>query len=262
MVSTLSHHDFCTTEAPANQQTIDLMAGWSSRFPEVIGVQAGSAPLFEDPRAHWANEVLGGIRGKTVLELGPLEGGHTYILDRLGAKSITAIEANSRCFIRCLIAKELVGIPSASFLFGDFVPWLEAKQRAFDVVWCTGVLYHMVDPTRLLELVGRVANQLHIWTHYVPDGDFDNQAGWAQPIRRVEGRWVGGRMVEHFVRSYFTQPSTAQYCGGVYQEAAWLRRSDILSELARLGFDQVVIGHEDALHPHGPALSICATRTR
>jgi hypothetical protein len=133
-------HDIYATTAPTNQMMVDLLTGWSSKLPDTAGVVAGPVPLFDDERARWANLHLQGLAGKTVLELGPLDGGHTYMLDRFGVASVLAIEANSRCFLRCLIAKEILGMPSARFLFGDFVPWLEAEARSFDVVWATGVL--------------------------------------------------------------------------------------------------------------------------
>ncbi|HET8630288.1 MAG TPA: hypothetical protein VFL91_22955, partial [Thermomicrobiales bacterium] len=55
-------------------------------------LRAGTVPLFEDARITWAAEQFGGFAEKTVRELGPLEGAHTTMLERLGATSITAIE--------------------------------------------------------------------------------------------------------------------------------------------------------------------------
>ena len=53
-----------------------------------------------------------------MLELGPLEGAHTYMLDRAGASEVVAIEGNTRAFLKCLITKELLSMPSARFLVG------------------------------------------------------------------------------------------------------------------------------------------------
>ena len=78
---------------PSPQNAIDVFAGeWASRFPaKGPAVQAGTVPLFEDPRLGWAENALRELSGQgfadqTVLELGPLEGGHTYALAQLGAK--------------------------------------------------------------------------------------------------------------------------------------------------------------------------------
>ncbi|MBC8104440.1 MAG: class I SAM-dependent methyltransferase, partial [Cytophagales bacterium] len=131
---------------PGDQTALDIFKEeWSSRFPEERADirSGGESPLFDDPRVAWAIEQIGGISGKTVLELGPLEGGHTYQFDRAGAASIVAVEANTRGYLKCLIAKEVLGMPSAHFLCGDFVEYLRVNQMHYDLCFASGVLYHM-----------------------------------------------------------------------------------------------------------------------
>jgi hypothetical protein len=251
--------DICVTGAPRAQFAIDTIEGWSSRFPAALEVTAGTAGLFEDDRVHWALAQLGGARGKTILELGPLEGGHTYMLHESGAASILAIEGNKRCYLKCLITKELLHLDRARILLGDFMPWLENNPTMFDMIWSTGVLYHQVEPIKLLKLIGTRTNQTHIWTHYIPDEGYGKEP-WTQPITAVEEREYNGRQIPHFVRSYFNQGEKANYCGGVYQNSSWLRRSDILAELKLLGFNEIAISFEDPGHPNGPAFAIAASR--
>src|SRR6185312_3462803 len=90
---------------PDAQRALDVFAGdwWSSLPGACAGLKAGHLPLFADERISWAVEALGGVEGKNVLELGPLEGGHTYMLEQAGAESILAIEASTRAFLKCLI---------------------------------------------------------------------------------------------------------------------------------------------------------------
>src|SRR5512140_2769352 len=105
--------------APTDQNALDLFAGeWSSQPPaDRPDLKAGATPLFDDPRISWAHHRLielgldGGFAGRSVIELRPLEGGHSYLMDRLGANSVTAIEANARAYLKCLIAKEVLGMP-------------------------------------------------------------------------------------------------------------------------------------------------------
>ncbi len=259
-IAELVTNDICIDQAPSPEMAVKLIPDWSSILPAELNSPGGFAKLFDDTRVTWALEHLGGVAGQTVLELGPLEGGHTYMLHKAGARSITAIEANKRCYLKCLIAKELMGTDRARFLLGDFMPWLEAEQRSFDVVWVAGVLYHMVDPMRLLQLVGACTNKIHVWTHYVPDEGYKGTEPWTQPIVAVEDRMIKGRVVPHYVRRYFTQTTKTSYCGGVFETAAWLRRSDILDELKRMGFTDIKIGFEEPDHPHGPSFAIAASR--
>jgi hypothetical protein len=69
---------------------MDLATSWKVEF-----FDRGFHPLFEDPQTSWAIERIGGVQGKTVLELGPLEGWHSCILENAGVRSVVAIEGNT-----------------------------------------------------------------------------------------------------------------------------------------------------------------------
>lgn len=147
-------------EAPSPKTAIDIFAGeWSSDLPPPYdGLTGGNVPLFDDGRIRWGNDQFGGFRGMRVLELGPLEGDHTFLLDRLGVAETVAVEANRRAFLRCLLVKELLGIPSAKSLCGDFMRFLliaAERGERWDACVAVGVLYHQCDlsaPRRDLSL--------------------------------------------------------------------------------------------------------------
>ena len=167
--------DFYATSAPDPQVTVDLFAGeWASRFPAPLqDVKAGQATLFEAEMITWGVDRLGGVSGKRVMEMGPLGGGHTYMIDRLGAREIVAVEANSRAYLKCLLVKELLGIPSATFLYGDAIAYLEAEiargAEPVDLCLASGVLYHMVNPVAALRVMTAISDNLLLWTMYWDD---------------------------------------------------------------------------------------------
>lgn len=238
---------------PSGQAAVDLGGAWHSAFPDDSGVDTGGyATVFSDPRAAWGIERLGGIAGSNILELGPLEAGHTYMLDRAGAKSITAVEALKSAYLKCLIAKEVLDIKSARFLLGNFIPWLEFEQRRFDVIWASGVLYHMSEPLKLLELVSRRTDRLYLWTHFYVDD--------AVP-RYLKGRDIAfaGETITQFERPYFMMRNR-KFCGGVCSGRAWLRRGDILKALEILGFKRIEIGFEDLSNRLGPSFALVAQK--
>ena len=105
-----------------------------SQLPEPLAsLHAGLLPVFEDVRIEWAVPQHGGVGGKRVLELGPLDGAHTYMLERFDSAEVVAVEANTHAYLRCLIVKELLEIRRARFLLGDFVEYLRATRDKFDV---------------------------------------------------------------------------------------------------------------------------------
>ena len=162
--------------APSSQNAVDLFAGeWSSAFPEHAGVQAGPTPLFADSKILLLQEAFGSINGWDVLELGPLEGMHTYMLEQMGASSVTAIEGNGRAYLRCLITKEILGLQRAHFELGDFSHVLDEAPRDFDLVLASGVLYHQLDPCRMIAGASHVAPRLYLWTHYYDESMFDTR---------------------------------------------------------------------------------------
>src|SRR4028119_854753 len=111
--------DSCIKVKPSPQNALDIFKGeWASCLPGSLSVlQAGKGQLFEDSRILWSVEQVGGgtIKGKKIIELGPLEAGHTYMMETLGADSITAIESNTRAYLKCLIIKELLGLKRSHF---------------------------------------------------------------------------------------------------------------------------------------------------
>lgn len=70
--------------APSDQNVLDLFDNeWSSFVPgEGRVARPGTSLLFDDGRVTWLGEVLGGFSGLRVLELGPLEVGHSTMLEQ------------------------------------------------------------------------------------------------------------------------------------------------------------------------------------
>ena len=127
-------------------------------FPEFKGGGLGGA-VRGSAVSDWANDRLralgSGFAEAEVLELGPLEGGHTYMFSQLGAREIVALEANGRAFLKCLVTKEVLGIERARFLLGNALPFLRENQRMFDVGVACAFLNHMLQPVEVIELLAR-----------------------------------------------------------------------------------------------------------
>jgi hypothetical protein len=252
------------TSAPSPQHVLDLFKGeWSSAFPPPYAAwRAGTVPLFEDERLTWAVERLGGVQGKTVLELGPLEGGHTYMLEAMGASAVTAIEANPRAFQRCLAVKELLGLTRARFLLGDFQAFLAERGDArFDIGIASGVLYHMASPVELLASLAEACDALYIWTHYFDATEIVRRPKLHARFGPAERRVVCG--FEHAVHPYRygAERFRGAFCGSGRRRVGWLERDTILGALRWFGFDAIEVGLEDIWHLHGPNFAVVARKS-
>lgn len=251
------------TRAPCEQNIVDVFAGeWSSKMPVQSGlISGGFADAFADDRITWAESILGPLRDNDILELGPLEGAHSYMLHRLGVRTITAIEANPRAFLRLLCVKEIFGLTSLVPMLGNFVPYLERlEDRRFDVVFASGVLYHMVEPLHLLALLSEATDRLFIWTHYYDQDVVATRPeaslfGQPEQCSHDEFTCIGAR------RAYANEAlAWSGFSGGADSYAVWLTRHGIIDFLRTAGFTRIDIGFDHAMHQNGPAFAIAAMR--
>jgi hypothetical protein len=251
---------YYTSAAPSAQQAVDTFAGeWYSRLPDELGVSAGPSPLFDDARMKWLIDAVGGMEGLRVLELGPLEGGHTWMMHNAGA-TIDAIEANSRAFLKCLVVKELLGLERVRFLRGDCIAFLESGPEPYDLVVASGVLYHMRDPLRLLDLLAGAGDRLMLWTHYYEGDHIPEEQRRQFTAAPIEVTAATGRRCVLHPRHYVEALDSPSFCGGPAETANWMEREDILGHLGDLGFDQIEVEF-DEYHGNGPCFCVLAQRT-
>lgn len=245
--------------SPAN--AVELFAGdWSTALPERFGVETGGfINLFDDGRIDWMVEVVGGVAGRRILELGPLEGAHTWSLEaRHGAAEIVAVEANQRAYLRCLVLKEIVRTTRSRFLLGDFNRYMAESGERFDLVVASGVLYHMEDPVRHIELLCSSADEVYVWTHH-----YDRERVESDP--NLVRKFSGSQEIDHdgFVHTvhrqdYLDALGWGGFCGAGRLAANWLTLDDIYAAFDRYGFSIAETAFEEPDHPHGPALAFVA----
>jgi hypothetical protein len=258
---------FYEKRPPSMQTVLDIFRGtWKSAFPAEFGLVAGDAPLFGDQRPPWVdNNLPGGLKGRTVLELGPFEGYQTYLLEKLGASSITSIEANSINYLKCLVVKNVLGL-SANYLFGDFVGYLENTPKHYDLCWASGVLYHQVKPLRFLELISQRASAIFIWTHYydtemIKLADPGQQSLFISAGNKIDG--VGDFKCSHYLHTYnigdYDKAIPLHWEGGLVDHSYWLEYDDIIRFLKYQNFSFIKSDHFGAVWGL-PCVSILASK--
>jgi Protein of unknown function (DUF1698) len=250
---------------PSPQNAADIFKGsWFSHLPDVDGVSltSGKIGLFDDERIRWAKEQAGGFEGKRILELGPLEGGHSYLLSRMGADHVLAIEANTRLYLKCLIAKELYKLDKCNFLLGDFIKYMKETSLKFDFCLASGVLYHMENPAELLSLVARVSDRAMIWTQYYDHEVIQRRMSLFKRLRFRPGEQANydGFTYTRHERRYGVRLRSLQFIGGTAVYSCWMTLDDIIAGLKHFGFKKVEIGFHDKEHVNGPAVCLACAK--
>lgn len=243
-------------DAPSAQNALDLFDGhWISSLPAHLGLRSGELPLFDDDRIKTLLASLDSVKSSKILELAPLEGGHTYMLHEAGAK-IVAVEGRAHAFLKCLVVKEILNLNRAHFFLGDFRAYLATTKDRYDMVLASGVLHEQPDPIALLESMAAVTDRVAIWTHYWDASRATDSQLAAVIDATAHDTPCRGKLVKvHPIRS---QGATAADDAPIF--ASWLERDALLTALTTLGLDKITVLDDEPDHPAGPAILLVAER--
>jgi hypothetical protein len=249
-------------KAPSYQSTVDLFINeWSSKLPDVdnIPITTGHANLFNDARITVMNEKFP-LHSKKVLELGPLEGAHTYMIAKYGAKEIVAVESNSRAFLKCLIVKELYNLNTANFLLGDAIEYMSTCNKHFDICLASGILYHSQTPGKFIESISKVSDRVLLWTHFYDDASIKEKPDVLKKFKSIKQESIKGFTFDLHKYEYGEALDWKGFCGGSESFTSWITKDTLLKLLTLCGFAKVTIIFEDFNHQNGPNICLLAEK--
>jgi predicted O-methyltransferase YrrM len=177
-----------------------------------------------------------------ILELGPLDGGHTLALAQAaGVGEIVAIDGREQNVRRASFIVDLYGLKNASVLLHDLRTFDIATLGHFDLVFCSGVLYHLPEPWKLIEQCAKVAPALHLGTHYAPE---------TKPTHIANG---------YHVYTYYEGELSHPF-SGLQAEALWFTLPSLFRVLNDAGYGTIIATGHTLTMPQGPAISLMALR--
>jgi SAM-dependent methyltransferase len=211
---------------------------WITHF-EVKGIKSGGTfPALEDERITQFFQAFPDVR--TILELGSLEGGHTFALARHSeVERVLGIEARKSNIERARFMQNLLPVDNVKFVQADVEKRKLNEFGKFDAIFCSGLLYHLPEPWKLIAEMAHIAPRLFIWTHYADES--------AQEIRQnFRGR--------EFVEGGIDEPLS-----GMSPTSFWLTLESLKSALTSAGFASIQIVRDEPSHSNGPAVTIAAS---
>jgi len=176
----------------------------------------------------------GQLKGRKIVDLGCLEGGFAAEFARLGMDSL-GIEARKCNYENCLVLKRGLNLPNLNFAH-DTV-WNLEKYGPFDAIFCCGLLYHLDEPRKFIQMMSRLCGKvLILHTHYATgEGPGLYNLSPITTHEGLPGSWFIDRPdgISHDQIEGFR---TASYENA---KSFWVKKEYILQELADNGFDTV-----------------------
>lgn len=221
---------------------------WHCHFPfKELSLSGGAVgiPLSPEPRIEELSRKVD-LKGLKVLELGSMEGAHSYMLESLGAGEVLAIEGRMENFLKSLVVKNAFDLKKCRFLLGDFQEVLTSLTGGFDLCLALGVLYHLENPAKTLYTIAPLTRALYVWSHYATE---DFPEGRAAEIE-CSSKTYGGKRVREDAQFYTS---------GLTGSSFWLFEEDLLRSIRDAGFKEIEVISKER-HEHGPAITLLARK--
>lgn len=178
---------------------------------------------------------------KTILELGSFEGGHTLsIAKRNSVKKVIGVEGRRENINKAKFVQELLGIKNVKFVQSNLEDINLSEFGHFDVVFCSGVLYHLPKPWELIEKISGISENIFIWTHFSDEKKADTVIGEYKGMM-----WSEGDMCSPL--------------SGLSPKSFWFTLDSLEKALKNYGFKNIHHVEFGIDHPDGPCLTFVAS---
>jgi hypothetical protein len=200
-------------------------------------------------------------------DLGCLEGGYAVEFARMGLQ-VLGIEVRESNLAACNHVKARTDLPNLRFVRDDVLNI--AEHGVFDVVFCSGLLYHLDRPKSFLETLAAVTTKLVILqTHFSTHAPFAGSrfSKWARkalskltghkPGQLVtydlsaltENEGLAGRWFTEFSSDKsFSERERSKWASWDNRRSFWIQREFLLQAIQDVGFD-LVMESFDGLRP-------------
>ena len=216
-------------------------------------------------------------------DLGCLEGGFAVEFARMGFQ-VLGIEVREANIAACNYVKANTNLPNLEFIKDDARNI--AKYGVFDVVFCSGLLYHLDKPKEFLNTLSAVTTKLLILqTHFSTDTkktDTKNKEHrWFGIARKLlarvkrhnpepaakyrefnlseltENETLRGRWYTEFANDEaFSKRDSAKWASWDNRRSFWIQREYLLQAIYDVGFD-LVMEQFDSLGPNIAESTLC-----
>lgn len=207
-------------------------------------------PIFKSAKRALNLAFGGELDGRSIVDLGCLEGGYTTEFARLGMNSL-GIEVRQSNFENCMRVKSGVNLPNLRFSLDTVLNI--ANYGEFDAIFCCGLFYHLDRPREYLRLMSSLCKKIIlIQTHFATVEPIAKYG--LSPMMENEGlpgRWFADRPPV----TTDAQLETLKWASWENAMSFWIQREHLISEIHECGFDMVFEQYEWLPTPISEALT-------
>lgn len=176
----------------------------------------------------------GDLKGKTIADIGCLEGGYATAFARLGMDS-TGIEVRDSNIQNCLYVKAKTGLDNLNFIRDDAMNI--GKHGPFDALFICGLLYHLDKPRQFLEDAARVCNKVMILETHVAPLQHEQAVDHYRLSEPVENEGLRGRWFQEYDAVAPEQLEQMKWSSWTNNRSFWVEKTPLLQLMRDVGFD-------------------------
>ena len=208
--------------------------------PGVFTAETGVEPD-NDLRTKIVIDAAGGLAGKRVIDVGCNEGGFAVEFARHGAAETIGVEARKLSVRRSELVRDLLGLTDLRFVCGDVLHELARAQQPFDVVFATGILYHLARPDAALRSMReRCCGFMLLCTHVAhPAASTHGCSDEIVEYVGEHGTFQGRRYSEHGVGPMAHTGGDDLWAAWGNDESFWPFEDDLVRMIEIAGFGSI-----------------------
>lgn len=190
-----------------------------------------------------------GWEGRSIVDLGCLEGGFATEFARLGLNS-TGIDVRESNIANAEFIRSRTGLRNLRFIRDD--AWNVGAYGPFDLVFCVGLHYHIDDQHRFLQAMAKACRKaIFIDTHVAPE--FDHEPAVARhhlgPLTMHEGlpgRWYHEHDLDAGADK--SKLETLKWSSWENHRSFWPTRGALVRSMRDAGFSIVMEDYDQLLN--------------
>ena len=178
-----------------------------------------------------------GLKGRSIVDIGCLEGGFTTEFARLGMAA-TGIEVRESNYRNCLRVKAGTNLPDLRFVRDDATNI--RNYGPFDAVFICGLLYHLDRPRQFLADVARICGRVLFLETHVTHAERTPSVDIYKLSDVTENEGLRGRWYPEYGDVTPEELNRMKWASWSNNRSFWVQKEFLLQLLSDLGFDLVL----------------------